>query len=163
MAPGVGFEPTRPVRATGSQGLRLADESALLDPHRRVNPLSQRDASPNGPALSRQYPPQVRLVPVIKRHNKWLSRRGREPLNENSPAGYRTLDHVTDALIEAWAPTFEEALVQAALGLFDTMVDTGNSRPALEEELSVEGHDELELVYNWLEQLLLSFEIKQQV
>jgi len=84
-------------------------------------------------------------------------------LNQNEPAGYRTLDHVTDALIEAWAPTFEEALVQAALGLFDTMVDAGNVKPALEEELLVEGHDELELVYNWLEQLLLSFEIKQQV
>jgi len=85
------------------------------------------------------------------------------PLNQNAPAGYRTLDHVTDALIEAWAPTFEEALVQAALGLFDTMVETVNAKPALEEELSVEGHDELELIYNWLEQLLLSFEIKQQV
>jgi len=84
-------------------------------------------------------------------------------LNQTTPAGYRTLDHVTDALIEAWGPTFEEALVQAALGLFDTMVDAGNVKPALEEELSVEGHDELELVYNWLEQLLLSFEIKQQV
>jgi len=84
-------------------------------------------------------------------------------LNQNEPAGYRTLDHVTDALIEAWGPTFEEALVQAALGLFDTMVDAGNVKPALEEELLVEGHDELELVYNWLEQLLLSFEIKQQV
>ncbi len=84
-------------------------------------------------------------------------------MNQNEPAGYRTLDHVTDALIEAWGPTFEEALVQAALGLFDTMVDAGNVKPALEEELLVEGHDELELVYNWLEQLLLSFEIKQQV
>ncbi len=84
-------------------------------------------------------------------------------MNQNAPAGYRTLDHVTDALIEAWAPTFEEALAQAALGLFDTMVDIRNMRPALEEDLSVEGHDELELVYNWLEQLLLSFEIKQEV
>ncbi len=78
-------------------------------------------------------------------------------------AGYRTLDHVTDALIEVWGPTFEEALVQAALGLFDTMVETTNVKPALEESLSVEGHDELELVYNWLEQLLLSFEIRQHV
>ncbi len=78
-------------------------------------------------------------------------------------AGYRTLDHVTDALIEVWGPTFEDALVQAALGLFDTMVETTNVKPALEERLSVEGHDELELVYNWLEQLLLAFEIKQQI
>jgi protein archease len=84
-------------------------------------------------------------------------------LIQDVQAGYRTLDHVTDALIEAWAPTFEEALVQAALGLFDTMVDARNVKPDLEEDLLVEGHDELELVYNWLEQLLLSFEIKQEV
>lgn len=88
---------------------------------------------------------------------------GLGPLNQKAAAGYRTLDHVTDAFIEVWAPTFEEALVQAALGLFDTMVDTGSVKPVLEENLSVEGHDELELVYNWLEQLLLSFEIKQLV
>jgi protein archease len=77
--------------------------------------------------------------------------------------GYRLLDHVTDALIEAWGTTFEGALVQAALGLLDTMVDTKKVKPVLEETILVEGHDELELVYNWLEQLLLSFEIKEQV
>jgi len=43
------------------------------------------------------------------------------------------------------------------------MVETGNVKSVIEENLTVEGHDELELVYNWLEQLLLSFEIKQQV
>ncbi len=78
-------------------------------------------------------------------------------------AGYRSLEHVTDALIEAWGPTFEEALAQAALGLIDTMVDAEKVRPVLEETIAVEGHDELELVYNWLEQLLLSFEINQKV
>ncbi len=78
-------------------------------------------------------------------------------------AGYRQLEHVTDAFIEAWASTFEEALAQAALGLLDTMVDSRKVRPVLEESLVVEGHDELELVYNWLEELLLSFEIKQHV
>ncbi len=77
--------------------------------------------------------------------------------------GYRSLEHVTDAFIEAWGPTFERALIQAGLGLLDTMVDTKSVRLILAEEIEVEGHDELELVYNWLEELLLSFEIKRRV
>lgn len=77
--------------------------------------------------------------------------------------GYRSLNHVTDALIEAWGQTFERALVQVALGLIDTMVDAKKVRPVLEEAIMVQGHDELELVYDWLEQILLSFEIKQMV
>lgn len=99
-------------------------------------------------------------------HNKWLlmtARTGSEPMGAYSKAGFRELDHVTDALVEAWATTFEDALVQTALGLLDTMVDTRKVRPVLEEIIVVEGHDELELVYNWLERLLLLFEIDQKV
>ncbi len=84
-------------------------------------------------------------------------------MEQDVQEGYRLLDHVTDALIEAWGSTFERALAQAAIGLVDTMVDSKTVRQVLEEVLVVEGHDELELVYNWLEQVLLSFEIKQQV
>jgi len=86
-----------------------------------------------------------------------------EPMEQHVQDGYRLLDHVTDALIEAWGSTFERALRQAAFGLLDTMIDTKAVRPILDETLVVEGHDELELVYNWLEQVLLSFEIRQQV
>ncbi len=75
--------------------------------------------------------------------------------------GYRFLDHVTDAFIEAWGTTFERALAQAGLGFFDTMIDAGKVRPVLTQEIEVQGHDELELVYNWLEELLLSFEIRR--
>ena len=82
--------------------------------------------------------------------------RGRGP-------GYRSLEHVTDAFIEAWGPTFEVALCQAGLGLMDTMVDTKKISQIFSETLRVEGHDELELVYNWLEELLLSLEIRRRV
>lgn len=84
-------------------------------------------------------------------------------MRPQGPEGYRSLDHVTDAFIEAWGPTFEVALSQAALGLMDTMVDTKKIRLTLSETLEVEGHDELELVYNWLEELLLSLEVRRRV
>lgn len=79
------------------------------------------------------------------------------------PEGYRFLDHVTDAFIEAWGTTLERALAQAGVGFFDTIVDTSKVQPAQEYRLEVEGHDELELVYNWLEELLLGFEIRRIV
>ena len=75
--------------------------------------------------------------------------------------GYRFLEHVTDALAEAWGNTLEDAFTQAGLALFDTMMDTKSVRPIMKEEIEAIGHDEKELLYNYLEELLLLFEIKQ--
>jgi len=55
----------------------------------------------------------------------------------------------------------EEAFSQAGLALFETMLDTKNVRPKTTEEIQTAGHDEKELLYNYLEELLLLFEIKQ--
>ncbi len=74
--------------------------------------------------------------------------------------GYEFLEHTTDALIEAWAPTLERAFRQAGRALFDTMLHIENVAPHLRENVSVSGHDEKELLYNWLEELLLRFELK---
>ncbi len=75
--------------------------------------------------------------------------------------GYRFLEHVTDALVEAWGETLEEAFSQAGQALFETMLDTKRVNPKANEEIQTIGHDEKELLYNYLEELLLLFEIKQ--
>jgi SHS2 domain-containing protein len=77
--------------------------------------------------------------------------------------GHRLLEHVTDAYIEAWGPTLERAFAQAAEGLSETMVNLETINPIREERVQVEGHDKKELLYNWLEQLLLEFDIKEMV
>lgn len=77
------------------------------------------------------------------------------------PHGYRFLEHVTDALAEAWGKNIEDAFSQAGLALFDAMLDTKSVRMNSEQEIDVTGHDEKELLYNYLEELLLLFEIKQ--
>ncbi len=77
--------------------------------------------------------------------------------------GYRFLEHTTDALIEAWGPTLERAFVAAANGLFETMINAQNVEPKTEEHISASGHDESELLYNWLEELLLRFELRAMV
>jgi len=75
--------------------------------------------------------------------------------------GYRLLEHVTDAFVEAWGETLEEAFSQAGLALFNTMLDVKSVQLKTGVEIQTNGHDEKELLYNYLEELLLLFEVKQ--
>lgn len=77
--------------------------------------------------------------------------------------GYKFLPHTTDAYIESVGATFEEALENAALALFDTMCDLNSISRELHDVIIVEGADELELLYDWLESLLLKFELERKV
>ena len=77
--------------------------------------------------------------------------------------GYSLLPHTTDAYIEATGPTFEEALEQAALGLFDTFCEVNSISPDLTEEIEVKGTDEVRLLFSWLETLFLKFELEGKV
>lgn len=76
-------------------------------------------------------------------------------------SGFRFLEHVTDALAETWGSTLEEAFEEAGIALFETMLDTTKVRSRITEEIYSTGHDEKELLYNYLEKLLLLFEIRQ--
>jgi SHS2 domain-containing protein len=77
--------------------------------------------------------------------------------------GHRSLEHVTDAYMEAWGPTLERAFAQAAEGFYETMLNLEKIDPIIEEQVKADGHDEKELLYNWLETLLLEFDIKGMV
>jgi SHS2 domain-containing protein len=77
--------------------------------------------------------------------------------------GYRFLEHTTDAYVEAWGQSLEDTFSSAAEALYDTMLDFSQVQPILEEEINAEGHDELELLYNWLEALLLKLDIDGMV
>jgi SHS2 domain-containing protein len=73
--------------------------------------------------------------------------------------GYRFLEHMSDAFIEAWGPTIERAFAQAGIALFETMLNTEKITLLDMEGVTAQGHDEKELLYNWLEAILLKFEI----
>jgi SHS2 domain-containing protein len=77
--------------------------------------------------------------------------------------GHRFLEHVTDTYMEAWGPTLERAFAQAAEGFYETMLNLEKIDPIIEEQVKADGHDEKELLYNWLETLLLEFDIKEMV
>ncbi len=77
--------------------------------------------------------------------------------------GYEFLPHTTDAYVQATAATFEQALELAGTALFDTMCDVKSISPELTDEVEVDGGDEVEFLYDWLESLLLKFELEQKV
>ena len=77
--------------------------------------------------------------------------------------GHSLLEHTTDAYIEAWGPTLERAFAHAAEGFYETMLNLEKIDPTVEARVKAEGHDKKELLYNWLETLLLEFDIKEMV
>ena len=71
------------------------------------------------------------------------------------PGGFRYLDHMTDALIEAYGSTLDEAFENSAYGLVNTMFDLSNVSTDLEVKIEAEGYDLQSLFYDWLEKVML--------
>ncbi len=69
--------------------------------------------------------------------------------------GYRYLDHMTDAVIEAYGSTLEAAFENAAMALCDTMVDLKFVMPRNEFKFSAKGYDLYSLLFDWLDQVML--------
>ena len=77
--------------------------------------------------------------------------------------GYKFLEHTTDAYVEACGRTMEEAFGYAALSLFDCMCNVNSISRSVAEEIEVTAGNELRLLYDWLEALLLKFELEGKV
>ena len=69
--------------------------------------------------------------------------------------GYRFLDHMTDAIIEAYGSTLEEAFENAAKALCDTMIDLKTVRAEREIKFSAKGSDLYSLLFDWLDKVML--------
>ncbi len=77
--------------------------------------------------------------------------------------GYRYLEHSSDIYAEAWGESLEEAFENAAKALFDAMTDIKLVEAKVEVEVEAEGLDEQELLYSWLENLLVKYEVESLV
>ena len=54
----------------------------------------------------------------------------------------------------------EEAFENAAAAMFEGMTNLSDVKPEIDEVLEIEGYDEQALLYNWLEALLVKFDIE---
>jgi len=73
---------------------------------------------------------------------------------------FRFLEHTADAYVEAYGANLEEAFGNAAAAMTDVMTELEKVEAQTEESFMVEAHDEPALLYSWLEELLLEFELK---
>ncbi len=72
---------------------------------------------------------------------------------------FEFLEHTADAYIAAYGRNLAEAFENAALAMFEVMTETENIEPRVEETVEVEAYDRQSLLYNWLEELLVRFEL----
>lgn len=76
---------------------------------------------------------------------------------------FEFLEHVADVYIAAYGADLAEAFENAALAMFETMTDAESVQPRVGETVEVEGHDRQALLYNWLEELLIRFDVKNML
>ncbi len=72
---------------------------------------------------------------------------------------FEFLEHTADLYILAYGESLEESFENAAYAMFEGMTDLDKVQPTLEDAVEVEGQDEEALLYNWLEALLVKFDI----
>ena len=73
---------------------------------------------------------------------------------------FRFLEHTADAYVEAYGASLEEAFGNAAVAMTDVMTELEKVEAKNEESFVVEASDEPALLYSWLEELLLEFELR---
>ena len=78
--------------------------------------------------------------------------------------GFKYLEHITDAYIEAWGDSLEEAFFLRRFShTINVMFEIKNVKGTRKTDFQVEGEDYLELLFNWLEKVLLLISIDNQV
>ena len=72
---------------------------------------------------------------------------------------YEFLEHTADAYVAAYGADLTEAFENAAIAMFDVMTEVEKIKSLTEDHVEASGDDEQELLYNWLEALLVKSEI----
>jgi len=76
---------------------------------------------------------------------------------------FRFLEHTADVYIAAYGRNLAEAFENAALAMFEVMTVTDTVQPLVEDIVEVKAYDKPSLLYNWLEELLIKFEVSNML
>jgi SHS2 domain-containing protein len=76
-------------------------------------------------------------------------------------ARFKFLEHTADAFVEAYGTSLEEAFESAGMAFTDVMTTLETVEAKTESSFVLEAQDEEALLYSWLEELLLEFELKE--
>lgn len=71
---------------------------------------------------------------------------------------FEFFDNTADVGIKAYGKTLEEAFENSALAVFEVMTDTSKVDPVEERKVSVDGIDLENLLYRWIESLLVYYD-----
>jgi SHS2 domain-containing protein len=78
--------------------------------------------------------------------------------------GFEFLEHTSDVYVRAYGRDLAEALEEAGKALFAVLVRNAEvSEPRREVEVTARGYDKMSLLYDWLERLLLVFQLEKLV
>jgi SHS2 domain-containing protein len=70
---------------------------------------------------------------------------------------------MTDAYVEVQASTLTATFEDAAFAMFDVMTDASAVGSELTDDFEVIAHDEISLLHDWLEQLLVKFDLEGKI
>ncbi|MDD3041515.1 MAG: archease [Methanosarcinaceae archaeon] len=79
------------------------------------------------------------------------------PQNEK----YEYLEHIADAKFRAFGKSLEETFENAALAMFNIIIDTGKVSGEIAKEVHVSSQDPENLLVDWLSELLFLFEVDE--
>lgn len=71
---------------------------------------------------------------------------------------FKYLEHTADAKFQAFGKTMEEAFSNAALAMYNLMVNPETIKPLKIKKIAVAGEDLKDLLYNWLEEFLIALD-----
>ncbi|MEM1518428.1 MAG: archease [Nitrososphaerota archaeon] len=75
--------------------------------------------------------------------------------------GYLMLEHTSDAYIEAYGKDFKEAFEEAGKALFAVIIrNIEHVKKDIKKVIEADGIDKFSLLYNWLEKLLILFDVE---
>ena len=76
---------------------------------------------------------------------------------------YRFLDHTADIKVEAWGKNLEDVFKNAGIAFYDIVLDIQSVEKKVSRGIRIEGFDLKSLLFNWIDKLILLFELESLV